>query len=113
MAVCGATEISGTNTGGFAAKAAGARHFAYVSVAGHVAAKVIAAVAITATLATGVAAATGILPDPIQSRVADLVDGIGIHLPRPEDVIPTLPTTVPDLDTLPLPGVTVPVVTLP
>ena len=82
-------------------------------VAGHVAAKVIAAVAITATLATGVAAATGILPDPIQSWVADLVDGIGIPLPRPEDVIPTLPTTVPDLGTLPLPGVTVPVVTLP
>lgn len=82
-------------------------------VAGHVAAKVIAAVAITATLATGVAAATGILPDPIQSWVADLVDGIGIHLPRPEDVIPTLPTTVPDLGTLPLPSVTVPVVTLP
>ena len=82
-------------------------------VAGHVAAKVIAAVAITATLATGVAAAAGILPDPIQSWVADLVDGIGIHLPRPEDVIPTLPTTVPDLGTLPLPGVTVPVVTLP
>ena len=82
-------------------------------VAGHVAAKVIAAVAITATLATGVAAATGILPDPIQSWVADLVDGIGIHLLRPEDVIPTLPTTVPDLGTLPLPSVTVPVVTLP
>lgn len=82
-------------------------------VAGHVAAKVIAAVAITATLATGVAAATGILPDPIQSWVADLVDGIGHHLPRPEDVIPTLPTTVPDLGTLPLPSVTVPVVTLP
>jgi len=78
-----------------------------------VAAKVIAAVAITATLATGAAAATGILPDPIQSWVADLVDGIGIHLPRPEDVIPTLPTTVPDLGTLPLPSVTVPVVTLP
>jgi hypothetical protein len=82
-------------------------------VAGGVAAKVIAAVVITATLATGIAAATGTLPDPLQSWVADLVDGIGIQLPRPEDVIPTISTTIPDLDTLPPPGITVPVVTLP
>lgn len=82
-------------------------------VAGGVAAKVIAVVALTATLATGVAAATGILPDPIQSWVADLVDGIGIHLPRPDGATPTIPTTIPGLDTLPRPGLTVPVVTLP
>lgn len=82
-------------------------------VAGHMTAKVIAAVVITATLATGIAAATGVLPDPVQSWIADLVDGIGIHLPRPEDVIPIVPTTLPALDTTPLPGITVPAATLP
>jgi hypothetical protein len=99
-----------------AAAAAGAARVAGISttavVAGHVAAKVVGAVMLAATIAGVAAAVTGVLPDPIQSWVADLVDGIGIHLPRPDEIVPSIPTTLPVPD-VSLPGISVPVVTLP
>ncbi len=89
------------------------------TVATHTVAKVIAAAALVTTIGGGVAAVTGTLPDPIQSFVADLVDGLGIDLPRPvvdlpEVTIPTLPSS-PEitLPTVTLPTVTSPEVTIP
>ncbi len=77
-------------------------------VATHVVAKVIAATALTLTVGGAAAAVAGILPDPIQSFVADLVDGIGIDLPRPDQVLPDISTTIPavtipEIPELPLP----------
>lgn len=73
-----------------------------------VTAKVVAAVALTVSLGAG-AAVLGVLPDPIQSWVADLADGIGIDLPRPDDAIDLPGVTVPDVT---VPAVTVPDVTV-
>lgn len=69
------------------------------AVATHTLAKVIAAATLVTTIGGGVAAVTGNLPDPIQSFVADLVDGIGIDLPRPVVDLPDV--TVPSLPALP------------
>lgn len=86
---------------------------AAAAVVTHTAAKVIASVALVAVVGGGVAAVTGNLPDPIQTFVADLLDGVGIDLPRPIPVLPS--TTVPSLPSVELtvPVVTSPVSTLP
>ena len=69
----------------------------------------VAAIATAAVLVGGaIGAVAGVLPDAIQSWVADLVDGLGISLPRPEDVLPTVPTTLPGPPDLTVPDVTVP-----
>ena len=93
-----------------AATAAGGAAAVATGVTAVVVAKVAAAVAVTVTAASLIAAAAGILPDPMQTWVADLVDGIGINLPRPDELIPDLPTTIPDVT---LPTVTLPTVPLP
>lgn len=80
------------------------------AVTGHIVAKVIGGLALAGAMAGGIAAATGSLPDPVQTWIADLVDGIGIELPRPADLIPTLP---PDLPGEPIPGMTTPELTIP
>ena len=86
--------------GGVVAAAAGAA-------AAHTVTKVIAAVALITTIGGGIAAVTGSLPDPIQSWFADLVDGIGIELPRPPADLPDVSVTLPADVTLPtLPQVT-------
>lgn len=46
--------------------------------------KVAAATMTTALAATGAAAATGSLPDAAQVKVSDVVDAIGVDIPRPD-----------------------------
>lgn len=76
-----------------------------------VTAKVVTATVLAAVLAAGTAAATGVLPGPIQRWVADIADRVGIHLPTPGDESPELPgVTIPGIT---VPGVTVPDTTLP
>ncbi len=70
--------------------------------------KVTAAVLVTVTVGGAIAAAAGILPDPIQSWVADLVDGIGISLPRPDEVVTTVPVPVITVPEITLPSVPLP-----
>lgn len=78
-------------------------------------AKVAAAVTLAAVLGGGAAAITGILPDPLQSWVADAVSRVGITLPDPdgpEVTVPTVPDlpaiTVPEPPDLDTPGLTLP-----
>ncbi len=114
--------VSGIAAAAAATTAAGvAGAGAAAAVAAHTAAKVAAAVVLSAVLAGGAAAATGILPDPIQSWIADVVEHVGIHLPRPDlgrlpDVpIPTVPDvggTVSSVTSL-VPDVTLPPLPLP
>ena len=106
------TPLEPGRAAGIAAAAATAASGAAVAtgVTAVAVAKVAAAVAATITAATLIAAAAGILPDPIQNWVADMVDGIGISLPRPDELIST---TVPTLPTVTVPEITLPVVTLP
>ena len=51
--------------------------------------------------ALGGAAAAGVLPDPIQRWIADVVDDIGIEIPRPPSILPDAPEIPVDVD-LPL-----------
>ena len=72
-----------------------------------VGAKIAAAAALVVAL--GGAAAAGVLPDPVQRWLADLVDGVGIELPRPPSIDPgdpDLPIDVelPLVDELPADG---------
>ena len=95
--------------------ASGVTTAATAAVATHAASKFVAATLLATALAGGAAAATGSLPDPIQSWIAGVADHVGINLPRPElevpdvDVTVTVPT-LPNIGTPPttLPGVTVP-----
>lgn len=106
------TPFEARRAAGIAAAAATAASGAAVAttVTAITVAKVAAAVTVTITVAGLVAAAAGILPDPIQTWVADLVDGIGVSLPRPDELIQNVPTTIPDVT---LPTVTLPTVPLP
>lgn len=106
-----APEGSRTIAAHAAAMAASGSAAGAVAVGAHLVVKLFAAAALTAVVGGGLAAATGVLPDPIQRWVADLVDGVGIHLPRPEPSEVTIPdVTTPEMN---LPDVTVPGVTIP
>jgi hypothetical protein len=52
-----------------------------------------AALGAVALAAVGTGAATGSLPDPIQSVVSDVAAWIGVDLPSPGDELPALPTS--------------------
>ncbi|MCB2223221.1 MAG: hypothetical protein KQH83_03510 [Actinobacteria bacterium] len=98
-----------TAAGAAAATAAGAG--AAAATAGISVGKAVAAVALAATIATGIGAAAGVLPDPIQTWIADLAGKVGVDLPRPREVVeivpppevtlPELPGGSPDLPNLP------------
>ncbi len=107
-----AIAAAALSSGAVAAGAGGAT-VAAAAAASHTVAKVVVAVALATAIGGGIAAVTGTLPDPIQSWIADLADAIGIDLPHPEDLLPGLPTTVPDLPEITVPQVTLPEVTLP
>lgn len=124
---------SGVGAGGAAAAgtaASGAATAGATGVSVATVAKIGAGILATALAGGAIAGITGNLPDPIQSWLSDVADGIGIDLPHPDDpvdlpdldapsvTVPTLPgeivpgapgVTVPEVPTVTVPEVTVPV----